>query len=209
MPLIRKDPTSPAPPGIGNDQRSALTQGSADERRAAARALSREPGAAKLLGQALAGEADPRVREAIFTALATQKSDEAVVALLPSLRSDDAALRTGCLDALSAMPEMASVHLPALLGDADPDIRLLSCEIARKLPAATATVLLCELLEREQAANVCAAAVEVLSEVGEAQALPVLQKCAQRFADNGFLAFAIGIASNRIGEGRARAAKPS
>ncbi len=206
MPLIRKDPAGPAKPEAENDQRAALMKGNPDERWAAARALSRAPDAAGVLGQALARESDPRVREAIFTALAAQKSAEAVEAILPHLRSDDAAIRTGTLDALSAIPEMSAAYLPALFSDADSDIRLLSCELARRLPAAQATRLLCDMLEREEAANVCAAAVEVLSEVGEPEAKATLDRCAVRFADNGFLVFAIGVALKRLGEGRARAA---
>jgi HEAT repeat protein len=209
MPLIRKDPTQPAQPQAGPDQHTALTSGSSEERWAAARALSRGPDAVTVLGPALATERDPRVREAIFTGLTTQNSAAAVEVLLPYLRSDDAATRTGVLDALGAMPQMAAAYLPAMLGDADSDVRLLSCEIARRLPAAQATLLLCTLLEREEAVNVVAAAVEVLSEVGEPAALPVLKDCARRFAGNGFLGFAIDMASKRIGEGRARVAGSS
>jgi HEAT repeat protein len=209
MPLIRKDPAGPPLSGTGNDQRTALMGGSADERWVAVRALSRVPDSAGLLGEALTKESDPRVREAIFTALVGQKSAHAVQVILPCLRSDEAAIRTGALDALSAMPEMAPSYLPALLDDVDSDIRILCCEIARKLPAELATRLLCEMLEREEVVNVCAAAVEVLSEVGEPDALPVLRKCAERFSGAAFLVFAIDIASKRIDEGRARAAKPS
>jgi len=106
------------------------------------------------------------------------------------------------------MPNAALPHLPALLSDPDSDIRLLSCEIVRQLPTRTATELLCRLLENEMQANVCAAAVEVLSEVGETSALPVLAKCAERFSDVSFLAFAIQIATTRIGNG-AVSAKPA
>ena len=91
--------------------------------------------------------------------------------MLPYLRSDDASLRTGALDALRAMPAAArAAHLPGLLADPDADVRLLSCELVRDLPEAEANRLLADLLERETEANVCAAAIEVLAEIGRPEA---------------------------------------
>lgn len=185
-----------------------LESASPDERWMATRRLAASPANAGRLGERLAREQDKRVREAIFTALAHIGTEEAAGIAISSIRNEDAAVRTEALDALCAMPNAALPHLPALLSDPDSDIRLLSCEIVRQLPTRTATELLCRLLENEMQANVCAAAVEVLSEVGETSALPVLAKCAERFSDVSFLAFAIQIATTRIGNG-AVSAKPA
>ena len=76
------------------------------------------------------------------------------------------------------MPQACRPHLPALLADSDADVRLLSCELARGLPDDEANRLLCDLLERETEKNVCAAAVEVLAEIGRPEALPALARCA-------------------------------
>ena len=73
---------------------------------------------------------------------------------------------------LRAMPEACRPHLPALLADTDADVRLLSCELVRGLPDEEANRLLCDLLERETEKNVCAAAIEVLAEIGRPEALP-------------------------------------
>jgi hypothetical protein len=54
------------------------------------------------------------------------------------------------------------------------------------------------LIVSEQHPNVCAAAVDVLTEVGTLEALPVLEKCAARFAATPFLPFAISAAIARI-----------
>jgi hypothetical protein len=59
--------------------------------------------------------------------------------------------------------------------------------------------MLCALLENETEKNVCAAAVEVLAEVGNAEALGSLARCAERFADDPFLVFSIKMAIDRIG----------
>ncbi len=122
----------------------------------------------------------------------------------PYLRSDDAEVRTGALDALRAMPQAARPELPALLEDHDPDVRLLACEIVRALPGPDALRLLGALLERESDANVCAAAVDVVAEIGDATILPTLARCAERFSGEPFLVFAVKVASDRIATARRR-----
>jgi HEAT repeat protein len=157
------------------------------------------PDALPLLTQALSRERVPRVREALFTALARIGSSESAGVALPYLRSDDASQRTAALDALRAMPAAAVGHLPQLLRDTDADVRLLACEIARALPADAASRILGELIEREVSTNVCAAAVDVLAEAGNVASLPVLARCAARFPDDPFLSFAIKVARDQIG----------
>jgi HEAT repeat protein len=196
MPLIRKPPgTSPtAPPPATGDLGSA----SPEARWAAARALA-TPADIPALAAALREERDPRVREAILTSLGRIGGAAAAEAVVPHIRSDDAGLRTAALDALHAMPEAMASSLAGLLDDADPDVRLLACDLLRALPGVTPTRLLCDLLERESEPNVCAAAIEVLAEVGGPDALPTLARCAERYAALPFLAFSIRVAIERIG----------
>lgn len=209
MPLIRK-PSSAAPPHLPpgepplaepstTDRVDLLTTGNADQRWAAARAAATNPDSVAILAAALATESDARVREAIFTSLSRIATSESAAAVLPHLRSEDAGVRTGAIDALKAMPGAYSRHLPSLLADPDPDVRLLSCELARGLPSAEASRMLCALIDVEREKNVCAAAVEVLAEIGDAAALDSLTRCAARFADDPFLAFSIKVAAGRIG----------
>ena len=75
-----------------------------------------------VLASALSRESDPRVREAIFTGLARIATAESAAAVVPYLRSDDASLRTGAIDALRAMPRLRAAHLPLLLADPDADV---------------------------------------------------------------------------------------
>jgi HEAT repeat protein len=194
MPLVRRPPppTEAAAPAAGPGQGS-------DERWSAARAAADRPDGVMLLATALAGESDPRVREAIFTGLARIATVESAGVVAPYVRSDDAGLRTGAMDALRAMPDAARAHLSALLADSDADVRLLSCELARGLPESEANRLLGDLLERETEKNVCAAAIEVLAEIGRPEALPALRRCAARFAADPFIAFSVKVATDRIG----------
>ncbi len=204
MPLIRRDAAAPparSPPAA--DPFAGLLASFAGERWAAARAIGGDPSAVAALEQALLREPDDRVREAIFAALARADTNESAQAVLPCLRSDDANLRTGAVDALRAMPTAAMMVLPDLLADPDADVRLLSCEIARNLPPARATTLLCGLIDQEAEVNVCAAAIDVLAEVGDASALPSLDRCAERFGHEPFLSFAIKATRKRLADGPA------
>lgn len=204
MPLIRKEPAGEAKPTEADMRQAAaaLRGGTAQERWNAARSLAAQPAADRILGAALAKEADVRVQAAIFTSLARLATPESVAAVVSQLRSDDPGRRTSALDVLRQMITAVRPRLPALLTDSDPDIRILCCDLARELPSAEATELLCGVLERESEPNVCAAAVDVLAEIGEPTALPALRECRTRFREQSFLTFAIEIASERIASQR-------
>jgi HEAT repeat protein len=197
VPLVRKEPEHGVPPQP-SEMRARLVSGSREERWSAARALGSQPGDVGVLRAALQAEADPRVREAILTSLARVATAESVDAVLPHLRSDDAELRTGALDALRAMPQAVGPRMAELLADADPDVRLLVCELAREIPTPEMEARLCALIESDPEVNVCAAAIEVLAEVGTEAALPALARCAERFPSEGFLAFSIQVTAERI-----------
>ena len=199
MPLIRKSAGEVKPPTP--DEKAvlrALAHGSEDERWAAARAAAELPTSVAALGSALTKETSPRVREAMLTALARIATPQCVELILPLLRSDDSEVRTGACDALAAMRETASPYLATLLHDTDAHVRILACELLRNLPGEQAVPLLCEVLESDPEANVCAAAVDALAEIGGAAALPALKRCAERFRATPFLGFAIAIAIDRL-----------
>ena len=144
----------------------------------------------------------PRAREALLAALLAIADPSAAAALARHLRSEDAWLRNACIEALQAMPAAASSVLPSLLTDADPDVRLLATEIVRTQPTEAANGMLASLLERETHPNVCGAAVEVLAEVGTADAVPALRAARSRFASEAFLPLAIDTVLARLGSGR-------
>jgi len=199
MPLIRKPVDTPAThSAVPVDVLKGLHEGDQDQRWAAARAAADVSGGADALANALQSESAPQVREAIFTSLMRIGSPTSIASVVRFLRSDDASLRTGALDALRTRHDVVRAHLPSLMADADTDVRVLSCEVVRGLPSAEATQMLCDLLSRESEPNVCAAAVDVLAEVGDARALTVLAECEKRFHDTPFLAFATKIATARI-----------
>jgi HEAT repeat protein len=198
MPLVKGSSESPV---TGPDRRSdtaTLDSPDAESRWSAARALAGHADAVPALAAALGREPVPRVREAIMSALMRIGDAASIEAILPYLRSQDAGLRAAAIEALQALPAAIAPFMQPLLNDADSDVRLLATELARNMNASEATRLLCDLIAREQHPNVCAAAIDVLTEVGTVRALPALKNCAARFAATPFLPFAISMAIARI-----------
>jgi HEAT repeat protein len=198
MPLIRSAAGATTSGDDGGNAEQLLRAGTSEQRWTAARALSGQSKAIGALGAALATETDTTVRVAILTGLARIGTPESAEPILPLVRSDDASLRASALDALRVMPLALEAHLAGLLGDPDADVRVLACDLAREIPAQSATRLLCDLLAREPEVNACAAAVDVLAECGGPECLPTLEACARRFADVPFLLFSLKVAAERI-----------
>jgi HEAT repeat protein len=194
MPLIRRDP--PAPAGDVSPRSSDLKSDDPDARRRAVRSLGHDRQVVPVLMAALERESDPAVLEAIFSAL--EAIPEAASPLASLLRSDDARLRNDAVESLQAMPDAVRPLLPGLLADPDADVRILSVEVARCLPADEMEALIRSLLTRESDPNVCTTAVEILAEAGTAEAVPALLQLAERFQSQPMLSFAVKIAIKRI-----------
>jgi HEAT repeat protein len=203
MPLVKGNRRGSAPGGIATANPPTLESSDPENRWAAARGLAGHAEAVPGLSAALVGETVPRVREAIMTALIRIGDTASVEAILPYLRSQNAGLRAAAIEALQAMPSAIAPFIAPLFSDTDSVVRLLATELARNIKASEATPLLCDLIEREQHPNVCAAAIDVLIEVGTPEALPALEKSAVRFAATPFLPFAISMAIARISGAKA------
>jgi HEAT repeat protein len=203
MPFVRRDaPSRPAKEAEAAfaSHIAALSSPDDEVRWNAARGLHQHARAVPALADALKTEPVSRVREAIMTALVRIGGAASVRALVPYLRSQNARERATSIEALQAMPDAVSPFLASLLGDRDVDVRVLATELARNIPAEEATRLLCDVLVRDHEPNVCAAAIDVLAEIGTRDALPVLKICAERFADTPFLPFAVSVAIARISD---------
>lgn len=175
-----------------------LTDPAIDVRRWAARDLAVYPEATEVLGRALAREGNGSVREALFTSLCTLGGTAAVDVLLPLLRSEDAALRNGAIESLAHLPEAAGQRIDALLHDPDADVRIFTVNLLGSLRHARVGPWLNQVLEKDTAINVVAAAVEVITEMGGNEHLPGLEVARKRFASDAFMGFAIDLARTRI-----------
>lgn len=168
------------------------------QRRWAARDLAGQVGAAAALGERLFQERDESVREALFTALSGIDDEGAVNALLPLLRSEDPGLRNGAIEALGSMPRAVGPRILTLLKDPDSDVRIFTVNLLGELKHDLVPQWLVTVLQSEAQINVVAAAIEVLTEVGAQEHVPVLRAVRKRFADDAFIGFAVELAIERI-----------
>jgi len=200
MPLIRDD--RPDPETVSSLPREALFDqlAGADigKRRLAALALSGDRNAAPALAASLETELEPGVRDALFRSLVMIGGTPAAKLFQRLLRSADAGLRGGAVEALKRLGVEAVPVLDILLDDPDSDVRLLAIEVTRAWPSALAMPRLLHIIEQDPHANVCGAAVDVATEVGTGDLLPALAGLRVRFVNDPFLVFAIGVASSRI-----------
>jgi len=206
MPLIRDNRPQPETASSPPRERLFDQLAGADigERRLAALALSGDRDAAPALAAGLENELEPGVRDALFRSLVTIGGAPAAKLVQRLLRSADAGLRSGAVEALKRLGVDAVPVLDILLDDSDSDVRLLAIEVTRAWPSALAMPRLLRIIEQDPHVNVCGAAVDVATEVGTGDLLPALAGLRLRFADDPFLVFAIEVACSRIDDDSGR-----
>jgi HEAT repeat protein len=157
------------------------------------------PETATGIASCLIEEADPGRRARLLRALVAMNSTDAAMALGALLAHADAAVRAAGVDGLQRLPpNLARPALAALLGDPSPDIRIRALDVVDHAPDAEIEAWLIALLAREDHANVCAAVLEQLAEMGTPNALPAIRAAKARFADTPFIGFAADIAIAQI-----------
>lgn len=201
MRAVRAERGAPAAPPPADDSAlvAALASSDAAERRSAARGLVHYPQAAAALCARLREEPCASVRTTLLTSLIRLKSPDVACALLPLLRDEDVGLRNDVVEALQEMPDEVAPFIDGLLKDADSDVRILAILVISALPHEKAPKWLVQVLETDQHVNVCAAAIDCLTEIGDASAIAPLRRAARRFADAPFVQFAVELAITRIG----------
>ncbi len=179
-----------------------LATGTPAMRRWAVRDLLERGGnfSSSLLCAQLAIEQESSVREVLLTALGRLRDREAVAALVACMRSEDAALRNHAIDVMKSIPEEVGPLMQDLLVDGDADVRILGVNVLESLRHPQVEQWLIEVIERDDNVNVCAAAVDVLGEVGTAASRAPLERLLQRFASEPYVAFAAGIALSRVAQ---------
>jgi len=178
----------------------SLTDTNATTRRWAARDLVNCPGAAAALVAQLKREPELSVREVILTTLTRLGDATAVAGLVDCLRSEDAALRNEAIEAMKQLPDEVAPIMHGLLTDADPDVRIFSVNVLESLRHPDVELWLMEVITQDAHVNVCATAVDLLSEVGTAAAVAPLQLLKARFKDEPYMQFAANLALRRINE---------
>lgn len=206
MGLKRQAATAPAEVERRRQQRDLaglaeqLASGTPAVRRWAVRDLLEDGSdeAVRLLCAQLAHEADPSVREVLLTALGRLRGPEAVAALVACMRSEDAALRNHAIDVLKTIPDEVGPLMRGLLADGDADVRILGVNVLESLRHPQVEQWLVEVIESDASVNVCAAAVDLLVEVGTSASEAALRALLARFAGEPYIEFAAGIALARV-----------
>lgn len=167
-------------------------------RRLGARDLAGHPQAASALAERLPMEDDLAAREAILGSLVAIGGDQAVRGLAPMLKSEDASLRNGAIEALQQLPHAVEPYLETMLSDPDHDARLMAVNALALMPLPQAPGRLFKVAREDEHVNVVAAALDALAEVGEPEMIPTLLDVKERFREEPFLCFAVDTAIRRI-----------
>jgi HEAT repeat protein len=178
----------------------ALSQESAEARRRAARELIHCPGAASALLAQLSVEPSLSVREVILTTLIRLGDPQAILGLSEFLRSEDASIRNEALEAMKQLPDSVATIMRDLLLDADADVRIFAVNIMETLRHPDVESWLIQVIQNDAHVNVCATALDLLSEVGTDAALAALIQINSRFPNEPYIQFAADLAIKRIQE---------
>ena len=204
MPLIRssapvvEDPSSAERAWDGTSLLDDIENADVEVGRAAIRVAFRL-GDAEILAQRLETEDDAALREAILTNLVRIGGVEAARPLIGLLSSDDARLRNAVIEALQTMDDSVAPEIERLLDDDNPDLRIYAVNVLASLRSPRAPDIALRVIATDPHVNVCAAAIDVLAEVGRPEMVDELRAVADRFPDRPFLAFAARAAIKRIG----------
>jgi hypothetical protein len=145
----------------------------------------------------LADEPNLSVRSIIPDRVDRQQVAGVVDGLLPLLRSEDANLRNGAIEALQQMPMRVAPRVEAMLADADSDVRILPSDVLR--PAAPHGAGVAAPCRDHDPHVTSAPEPSMLSpRVGEPSAIPALEALVDRFPNVAFIQFAVDAAVRRI-----------
>jgi len=191
-----------APAGPQSCERlvAELEDSDATVRRHAAQKITPCLDATTVLISRLKREGNTAVREAILNSLQQLHDPSISIGLADCLRSEDVALRNDVIEAFKQLGDVAAPILHSLLTDPDPDVRILTVNILNSEHYPEAESWLIEIIERDEHMNVCAAAVDLLCEVGTEVAIDSLVHLKARFAHEAYIQFAADLALKRIRE---------
>lgn len=169
-----------------------------EDRRHAATALAGRTEALSAMVGHLMREANMSVRAGLFATLINMPSAETARLLVRLLQSEDANLRNEAIEVLSTMPDAVEPLMESMLTDPDSDVRIFAVNIMASIQHLKVVEWLIEIVERDTETNVCAMALDLMTEVGDERCLPALEQARARFADEPYLQFVIDLAHSRI-----------
>lgn len=200
-----------APQIVNEDERSAprdfeglcleLNNENFQARRWAVRDLANYPESSEALVARLEIETNTSVRTALLDTLAQLGDAKAIYGLANCLRSDDASLRNEAIEVLKTQPEKVAPIIECLLADDDSDVRIFAVNILESLRHKDVEKWLINVIEKDPHLNVCATAVDLLSEIGTELSIKALENLKIRFLDEPYICFTVDLALQRIQQG--------
>lgn len=173
-------------------------------RRWAARDLLDCPQSVPALVARLAMETDMSVREVVLTTLTRLGNEAAVNGLMACLQSQDAGLRNEAIACMQQLPQEVAPIMQQLLASPQPDLRIFAVNILASLCHPEVESWLIQVISQDEHVNVCAAALDLLAEVGTVRAQAAITQVRSRFADEPYIQFAADLAFMRVTESRSR-----
>lgn len=204
MAFIKKQPTDGVEQSKRKRERDCaslelqLSDPSHSARRWAARDLADCPDSSAALVEQLLREQNRSVREIILTTLTKMGDEKAVAGLVHCLRSEDAAIRNEAIEAMKMLPDEVAPIMSQLLKDTNSDVRIFAVNVLESLRHEKVEEWLNEVIEHDAHVNVCATAVDLLSEVGTSYSWEALENLKARFPDENYISFAADLALKRI-----------
>ena len=178
--------------------KAALTSADPHLRRDAVRQASQQPEAVEILLEHLHQEADPQVLESLMLALEMSNDERVVADMFTLLASENTWLRNRAQEVLLLFPEKVMEQVGTIYAQSSNDEKIFLMNVMKDLahPGVGAWVL--EILEKETHVNVVATALETVAEIGDAACLPLLDMLIDRFAEEPFIAFTVGVVRERV-----------
>jgi len=201
MGLMKSRPEA-APAPLHRDREAllqALASASPAQRAEAAGFLADYPDSANALLVELANETDSAVRRRILSTLVSWRELAPIAALVARLRTVDGVARNEIMDALRDVGDVVEPELPSLLAAADPDLRLYALTVLRPHRSERVLGWIADVLAHEPDANVVAAALELLAQIGSPAEHGWLDAPRTRFGAVPFIQFAIAAVARRAG----------
>ncbi|MFH2002475.1 MAG: HEAT repeat domain-containing protein [Planctomycetota bacterium] len=204
MPLIKKQKNEPVSIDERKQERTCanlldqLSDANPIARRWAARDLINCSDASFSLVERLKIEPEISVREVILSTLTCLGDPSAIAGLTDCLRSEDVALRNEAIEAMKQFPEEVASIIQMLLSDPDSDVRIFAVNILESLCHSDVEKWLIDVILKDPHVNVCATALDLLSEVATQTALEPLTRLKSRFSDEPYIQFAADLALKRI-----------
>lgn len=180
------------------DYLTLLESQNEDERRLAARSLSKYPVATPALLNALAREKSVRVNVTILVSLQCIGGHRVLEGLLPYLRSDNGILKNGVIEILQGMPKGISMYVHKLISDPEPDVRILALDILQTIEHPDTSKWLHKVIVQDNHVNVVATAIDRLSELGNAKYKPIIEGAKKRFPKEAYIDFVVNLAIKRL-----------